>query len=134
FAGESVEVSLGYLYADSIVASNPASPALEGLRVPQVPRHQGSVRIAWRPAPDWLLAVTGRASDNQFEDDENTLALGPMAGLDVFLEAKVVQGLAVFLAGENLLDRRYTVARTPVTNTGAPRAVRGGLRLRLPGS
>jgi hypothetical protein len=35
------------------------------------------------------------------------------------------------VAGENLLDRRYTVARTPVTNTGAPRAFRGGFRLRL---
>ncbi|HJW13134.1 MAG TPA: hypothetical protein VJ776_00480 [Thermoanaerobaculia bacterium] len=40
--------------------------------------------------------------------------------------------LELFIAGENLLDRRYDIARTPVRNTAPPRFVRGGLRLRLP--
>src|SRR5262249_51615660 len=57
--------------------------------------------------------------------------LGPVAVFDALVEAPVVPGLSVFAAGENLLDRRYTVARTPLTNLGYPRAWGGGLRLRL---
>jgi outer membrane receptor protein involved in Fe transport len=131
FLSNSVEVSIGYLYADSVVVENPANPALEGLRVAQVPQNQGTVRIAWHPSPVWIATAAVRAADNQFEDDENTLPLGAMAVLDALLEAPIFRGLSVFVAGENLLDRRYTVARTPVTNTGAPRAFRGGFRLRL---
>ena len=130
FLADSVEVSIGYLHADSVVVENPANPALVGLRVAQVPANQGTVRAAWHPAPGWIATAAVRAADNQFEDDENTLPLGPMAVLDALLEAPVVRGLSLFVAGENLLDRRYTVARTPLTNTGAPRAFRGGARFR----
>jgi iron complex outermembrane recepter protein len=127
----SVEISLGYLYADSTVVENPANRALEGLRVAQVPAHQGTFRIAWRPGAAWVVAVSGRAATNQFEDDENSLPLGPMAVFDALVEAPILPGLSVFAAGENLLDRRYSVARTPFTNLGQPRMVRGGVRLRL---
>jgi outer membrane receptor protein involved in Fe transport len=127
----SVELSLGYLYADATVVENPASRALEGRKVAQVPAHQGTFRIAWRPAGAWLLAISGRAATNQFEDDENSLPLGPMAVFDALIEAPLLPRISVFVAGENLLDRRYTVARTPLTNLGYPRAWRGGLRLRI---
>jgi len=132
FPVDFLEVTVAYLHTDAVVASNPANLALEGLRVAQVPANQGSVRLSWRPSPGWIATAMVRAADNQFEDDENTLPLGPMAVLDALAEAPLLRGLSVFLAGENLLDRRYTIARTPVTNLGAPRVVRGGFRLRLP--
>ena len=127
----SVEISLGYLYADAAVVENPANRALEGLKVAQVPAHQGTFRVTWRPAAAWVIAFSGRAATNQFEDDENSLPLGPLAVFDALVEAPILPCLSMFAAGENLLDRRYTVARTPVTNLGLPRTVRGGIRLRL---
>ena len=75
--------------------------------------------------------MTARAATNPFEDDENTLPLGPKAVFDALAEAPILRGLSVFVAGENLLDRRYTVARTPLTNLGPPLALRGGVRLRF---
>ena len=128
---ETVSLALGYLYADSTVRSFPANRALEGLRVPQVPEHQGSFQVRLRPLPALLLSLSARAATNQFEDDENKLPLGEFIVYDALASVAVTPALEVFVAGENLLDRTYNIARTPVTNIGPPRFVRGGLRLRL---
>ena len=128
---DAVSLTLGYLYADSTVRSFPANRALEGLRVPQVPRHQGSLQVRLRPLPALLVSLSARAATNQFDDDQNLLALDGFVVFDALASVAVTPALDVFLAGENLLDRRYDIARTPVTNTGPPRFVRGGLRLRL---
>ena len=40
-----------------------------------------------------------------------------------------MNGLSAFVAGENLLGRRYEVGRTPVLTVGPPRLLRLGLRL-----
>ncbi len=128
---ETVALALGYLYADSTVRSFPANRALEGLRVPQVPEHQGSFQVRLRPLPALLLSLSARAATNQFEDDENKLPLGEFIVYDALASVAVTPALEVFVACENLLDRTYNIARTPVTNTGPPRFVRGGLRLRL---
>ena len=128
---ETVSLALGYLYADSTVRSFPANRALEGLRVPQVPEHQGSFQVRLHPLPVLLLSLSARAATNQFEDDENRLPLGDFVVFDALASMAVTRALDVFVAAENLLDRRYDIARNPVRNTAPPRFVRGGLRLRL---
>ena len=128
---ETVSVAAGYLYADSTVRSFPANRALEGLRVAQVPRNQGSLQVRFHLSPGAFVTLAARAAGDQFEDDENTLSLGKFVVFDALASLPVWRSLEVFVAAENLLDRRYDIARTPVRNTAPPRFVRGGLRLRL---
>ena len=127
-----VALAAGYLYADSTVESFPANRKLEGLRVPQVPRHQGTLQARVRFPSGALVSVQARGATAQFEDDENAFELGSFVVFDALASFPVTRALELFIAGENLLDRRYDIARTPVRNTAPPRFVRGGLRLRLP--
>ncbi|HEY6929207.1 MAG TPA: TonB-dependent receptor, partial [Thermoanaerobaculia bacterium] len=123
---QDLSVSAGYLYADATVVSA-ADPALVGLRVPQVPRHQGSVRVSYQIGPVFLWAQ-GRWIGNQFEDDQNLLPLGSASIADVLLSGRVLRGIEVFGACENVFDAQYSVARTPVRSLGQPRTLRFGVR------
>jgi outer membrane receptor protein involved in Fe transport len=121
-----VHVSGGYAFLDSTVVRFPANPALEGLRLPQVPRHQATaaVRFARRA---FELGIEGRGTSGQFEDDLNQT---PLAGYVTF-DARAARRLgrvSVFLALENLGGTRYDVGRTPVPTEGPPRAWRAGIR------
>jgi outer membrane receptor protein involved in Fe transport len=130
---DTLSLSAGYLHADSTVRSFAGSPGLVGRRVAQVPRHQGTLDARWRLASRANVALRARFVGEQFEDDQNTLALSGFATLDAVASVAVARGLEVFAAGENLFDRRYAIGRTPVTTVGPPRSARAGLRLRLPG-
>jgi outer membrane receptor protein involved in Fe transport len=130
---EALSLSGGYLYADSTVRSFPDNPALVGRRVAQVPRHQGTLEARWRWGARARVAVRARFAGAQFEDDLNALPLAGFGTVDAVGAVTVARGLEVFAAGENLLDRRYPIGRTPVTTLGPPRSGRVGLRLRLGG-
>jgi hypothetical protein len=124
FLGDSVEVSIGYLYADSVVAENPANPALEGLRVAQVPQNQGTLRIAWHPSPGWIATAAVRATDNQFETTRTRLRWGPSStpswkrrtGPSVF----VAGGICWTAAGRTSHQHRRP-ARVPRRHSTPPR-------------
>jgi outer membrane receptor protein involved in Fe transport len=122
--------SAGYLYADSTVRRFPANAALEGLRVPQVPRHQATLQLR-RDGRVFRAAIQGRYGGAQFEDDANTLRLAGFVALDARAGVSVTRAVEVFAAGENLTGRRAVVGRTPLATLGAPRQVRGGVRVRL---
>ena len=59
------------------------------------------------------------------------LTLGSYVVLDVFLSRALTRWSELFVSVENLLDKEYAVGRTTegVTTIGAPRLVRGGVRL-----
>jgi outer membrane receptor protein involved in Fe transport len=120
-----------WLYTDSQVTSFPGTPSLEGLRVPQVPRHQGTLSASWSSR-----ALTGglqaRFAGRQFEDDRNELPLSGFVALDALVSVPVVSGLSLLVAGENLLDARIEAGRTPATTLAAGRLIRGGVRIGLP--
>ncbi|MFN2385030.1 MAG: TonB-dependent receptor [Thermoanaerobaculia bacterium] len=122
----------GYQLADATVRSSPAEPALAGLRVPQVPRHRVSLQAVYsKPA----LAAAGlslRWTSSQFDDDKNLLPLASFWTADAVVSRSLWRGLEGFLAVENVFDERYEIGRTPVRTLGPPRALRGGLRLRMP--
>jgi outer membrane receptor protein involved in Fe transport len=124
-------VLLSYLFTDARVVEAPQQPALEGKRLAQVPRHSGTISVRYdNPA---LLTATAAARfvGDQFEDDLNTLRLGGFVVFDVFLSRAITPWSEVFFAVENLLDKTYAVGRSTdgVTTIGAPRLIRGGLRL-----
>ena len=128
----SIALSGGYQLADAIVESFPAERGLEGLRVPQVPRHRATLQVIHLSPSLADVVATARWTSRQFEDDQNTLALASFWTVDALLKRAVGRGIELFAGVENLFDERFEIARTPVRTVGPPRAVRGGFRLRLP--
>ncbi|HEV2706706.1 MAG TPA: TonB-dependent receptor [Pyrinomonadaceae bacterium] len=124
-------LSGGYLLTDSVVARFPANVALEGARVPQVPRHILSFRLDYRAPSRLTVGLQGRASSTQFDDDLNRFPLAPFFTLDALASRPLNDQLELFAAGENLTGRRYEVGRTPIETLGPPLSVRVGMRIRL---
>ncbi len=123
--------SAGYLFADASVRRAPQDVRLEGLWVPQVPRHQFTLQASYSHPTYLTASLQLRTSGHQFDDDQNLLALGGFTVVDVSVSHQFNRYFEVFVAAQNLFDARYAVARTPTENIGAPRLVRGGLRLRF---
>jgi outer membrane receptor protein involved in Fe transport len=133
----SVTLSGGYEFTDATVTSftvDPAlaglNPSLVGLEVPQIPRHQFTFQTSYS-RPFILLGVQGRFGGNQFDDDQNTLLLRRYFVLDATASHTLRHGVELFVAVENLTNRRYDVGRTPVLTVGAPILARVGLRLQF---
>jgi outer membrane receptor protein involved in Fe transport len=121
----------GYFLSDATVRSAPKVPDLVGLRIPQIPRHQGTIQGSYR-REDWFFAnVILRLSGNQFDDDQNAFSLGTYQIVDLAVGKSLTRMVELFFACENLFDRTYSVGRTPVETIGMPRRVHGGLRFRL---
>lgn len=121
-------LTAGYALTDARVRSFPEDPGLEGLRLPQVPRHQVTFQARWESR--WRLGLQARWTSAAWEDDRNQLELDPALQIDLLASRRVGRGLEVFAAVENLLDAEIVVARTPVPSLGAPRLLRAGVRLR----
>lgn len=108
-----------------------ATPALEGNDVPQVPVWQGGFSLTWAN-PQWFTAATQlRFSGDQFDDDLNTaaLVLDAYAVWDATVSRQIVRGVRGFLAVENILDKEFDTARTPIRSIGWPRTFRVGARI-----
>ena len=120
-----------YLFTDARVVDAPGQPALEGKRLAQVPEHNVTLGVQYRNPALVNATASARYVGTQFEDDLNTLPLGSYVVFDLFASRAVTKWLELFAGVENLLDTTYTVARTSegVISIGAPRIVRGGLRL-----
>jgi outer membrane receptor protein involved in Fe transport len=121
------KISLGYLLSDSRVADFPANPALEGLLIPQVARHQFTFQTNYS-RNSWSFALQGRASGAQFDDDLNTLRLEPYFQLDFFAARRFKENAQVFFAVENVFNSRYSVGKTPVRTVSPPVNFRIGIR------
>jgi outer membrane receptor protein involved in Fe transport len=124
-------VSGGYLLAAARVLSFPANTALEGLSIPQVPRHQLTFQMRYQNPSLVTIGLQGRASGAQFDDDQNRLRLDKYFTLDALASRSLMRKVEVFVAAENLLNQRYSVGLTPVLTTGPPLLLRCGLRLHL---
>jgi outer membrane receptor protein involved in Fe transport len=120
-----------YLFSDARVVDAPNQPALEGRRLAQVPEHNVTLAAQYRNPAIVNVSALARYIGGQYEDDLNTLPLGGYVVVDLFASRAVTRWLEVFAAVENLFDTTYSVGRTSegVISIGAPRIVRGGLRL-----
>jgi outer membrane receptor protein involved in Fe transport len=124
-------VSVGYLFADARVRRAPQDVRLEGLLIPQVPRHQFTLQAAYAHPTRLTAALQLRSSGRQFDDDQNRLPLGGFTVVDALAARPLGRYFEIFIAAQNLFDTRYAVGRTPIETIGAPRQVRGGLRVRF---
>lgn len=124
-------LSAGYTLINSRVTSFPPDPSLEGQALPHIPRHQAVLQARYES--NWRLGLQARWIGEAWENDLNTLALDSAFILDLFVARRITSWLDVFASGENLLDADVVVGRTPVQRLGAPRTLRGGVRLVLGG-
>ena len=127
-----LQLSAGYQFTHAYVENSVQS--LVGKRVPEVPQHQITWEARyWKPTR-LMLSVEGRYATSQFDDDINTLVLGPYFVMDVFAGRQFRSGLVGYFAVENVLNDRYAVAiASPVQNLGPPILARIGIRYDFPG-
>jgi outer membrane receptor protein involved in Fe transport len=121
---------LGYQYTRAVVDDFPADLTLAGRNIPQVPRHAFTFQTIWENK-SWSASAQGRASGNQFDDDQNVFALGRAFTLDAML-SKHFGGVTLFIAGQNLTNDRYLTARTPTPQESSGIGGRAGIRINLP--
>ena len=123
-----LRLSLAYTFTDAVVTS----ADLAGHPLPQDPRHRIAAAARLQD-PRWAtLDVALRWTSDQFEDDRSTLRLPGYAVVDASVSRAVGERLDVFVAAENLFDRRYLVGlQGGLATVGQPLFVRAGLRARL---
>ncbi|MEJ7618557.1 MAG: TonB-dependent receptor [Pyrinomonadaceae bacterium] len=124
-------MSGGYALTDATVREFPANVALEGLRLPQVPRHQLTVQTRYDNASLVSFSLQGRAVGAQFDDDQNRLSLESFFVLDALASRRIARGVELFAAAENIFNRRYSIGRTPTRTIGPPTLIRVGVRFQL---
>lgn len=123
----------GYQFTHSVVESFAADPSLEGLRVPQVPRHQVTLEATYTRQQSFLLSLRPRWSSSQFDDDRNTFLLREFFQMDAMFSFSLRKDVEVYAAGENVFGTRYDLGRTPLLTVGPPTQVRVGIRYELRG-
>jgi outer membrane receptor protein involved in Fe transport len=75
--------------------------------------------------------MLGKNVRSAFDNDQNTLLLNHYFLLDALLSRPLGHGMEIFVAGENLLNQRYDVARTPFPTNGPPILYRAGFRMTI---
>jgi outer membrane receptor protein involved in Fe transport len=121
----------GYQLADASVEEFPANRELEGLRLPQVARHQLTLQLRYANPARLNFGVQGRLGGAQFDDDQNRFPLERYFTLDALASRRLAPSIELFAAAENLLNQRYSTGRTPVRTVAPPASVRVGLRVRF---
>lgn len=127
-----LRVSVVAVFTSSRFRASATSAALEGHRVPQIPRYQLGASVTYTDPRTLTGSAQVRVVGAQFDDDLNEFRLDPFAVLDAYAGRTLGRGLHLFAAIENVLDEEYDVGRTPVRTVGWPRTVRVGVRLFLP--
>lgn len=128
--GRGFSTSLAYLWSDGEIRSADDEPSLVGNRLPQVPRHQGTIAFDYDGGGPWRASLQVRVVGEQYEDDANTRTLDRFAAVDAFVARRLGAGFEVFAAAENLFDETIESGRTSdgVVSIAAPRLVRAGIR------
>lgn len=100
-----------------------AEPAIEGNRLPQVPRVSAALAFNLRPASGWRVDVVARSIGAQFDDDRNAFELAPAHQVDGRIAARTsrIEWAAVV---ENVFGARVEVGRTPLVTLAPGRAMR----------
>ena len=124
--GGRTTLTAGYALTDARVTSFPADPALEGRRLPQVPRHQATLQARYESR--LRLGLQARVASTAYEDDRNDLELDPALQVDLFAGYAVGSSVVLFAAADNVFDAEIVTARTPVASLAAPRQLRAGVR------
>jgi outer membrane cobalamin receptor len=119
----------GYQYADATVTRFDQNPSLVGSWIPQVPHQMGTLQVRGQDNRWGTLSLEARMTGQQYDDDSNTFRLAPFFTMNAFASHIFHRRYEVFVAANNVLDRRIEVGRTPTLTLGQKQDVRGGLRI-----
>jgi hypothetical protein len=100
-------------------------PALEGKRLPQVPRGSGSLSTDLLLPRDVAVSFVWQSLGAQFDDDRNTFRLAPANRIDLRVGGRL-RAFDWYVVLENAADSRIEVGRTPLVTLAPGRAVRAG--------
>ncbi|MEO6002742.1 MAG: TonB-dependent receptor [Opitutus sp.] len=119
-----------YLINDATVEGAEVAPALNGLRLAQVPRSSASAGVTWKSG-NWSIGPQVRFLGEQFEDDLNTLRLAAATVVDFSVNVSIGSHAELFLNGENIANHRIETGRSSdgLVNIGTPRLLLFGFRL-----
>jgi outer membrane receptor protein involved in Fe transport len=142
-------VGAGYVFDDAKVTDGGvANASLVGKYIPQVPRHRGSLQVAYANPKYASVTVAWQFVGLQYNDDQNTNFIpaatladagyadftGPgLPGynvMDLTVSRDIGRNLQVFFGMQNVFDQEYFVQTNPST-IGTPRLANFGLRLRF---
>jgi outer membrane receptor protein involved in Fe transport len=119
---EELTFSLSYNYDLARVVATKAF-------VNRVPLQRGAARLTYE-APR-IATINGLF---RYEGPNHALGgarMGPYGVFDLDARREVARGADIFVAVENLFDRKYTVNWSgPLESLGLPRTIRGGMSLR----
>ncbi len=156
--GTSWRFSGGYVYDDATVTDGGALNAtLVGKWLQQVPRHRGTVQVAYSDSRYATVALGVQLVGLQYNDDLNanlipaatqrdagySPVVDPTTGLpppglpgyvvaDLTVSRSIGRNLQAFFGVQNLFDKVSFVQTNPST-IGTPRLVNGGVRVRFSG-
>jgi len=114
-----LRMELAWLYSESRFTNR--------LRIPQVPKHAGNATLTWARGKT-LVSGGLRSFSAQYDDELNLFRLPGYATVQVALRHGLTEQVSAIASFENLMDRRFYTAFTPIPAIGAPRMWRAGLR------
>jgi len=119
-----------YAFTDAEVRGSGLAAALNTLRPAQTPRHSASTTLAW--SRDRVrAAATLRYVGAQFEDDQNSRALGEALTLDAVIAVPLGARISLEARAENLTDTlvQAAISADGVIERATPRTFWVGVRL-----
>jgi outer membrane receptor protein involved in Fe transport len=124
-----VRLSVAFDLLDQRVHGGTEAPQLTGKRPAQAPRATLTASAAVKLTPALTASANVRYESNRFSDDANTLRLGSSAVAGARLEYALGNGLAAYVAADNLFDARVATSSTAdgILTLDAPRIVTVGV-------
>jgi outer membrane cobalamin receptor len=124
----------GYLFDNAKVKEAAANPALVGKYLAQVPRHRGSLQIAYSNPRYVMVFLGAQFLGPQFDDDQNTASreLPGYSVVDLTVSRALASNVEAFVGVQNLFDKEFVVGTLPTT-IGNPRLANVGIRVKLSG-
>lgn len=106
YDAENLSISGTYTYRDTEIRGG----AFSGNQVPNVPRHQASVDLVWRPLEGLTLALNGIHVGQRYLESDYANAFAKQDGYEVFnLKVKYNwKGYTAFLDLNNLFNKKYS--------------------------
>lgn len=126
-----LDVNLAYMYTHARVAGNVTPATLAGKQLAQVPAHEISAGLNWRPMPKAYVTLQAKYESNQFDDDLNQRRLGSFVQVDTGLGYRLTGNAEIFAGVENLFNRGNIAAvdTSGLQSTATPRLFHIGIRL-----
>lgn len=123
-------VIASYAFTDAEISGRGAAASLDGLRPPQVARHNGAVTLAWARDLGPEASLTLRYIGSRFEDDFNSQRLDDALTVGARALIPVHGPLKLELRAENIFDARVEagISGAGLIERATPQTFWAGLR------